>query len=97
MLRRPPPQDMMKALWSDFQAGKQPVISFKYFGFTQTLTPLYPICIEVVELYFVVFTNSSLFVVSSFCIVAGYYLVSYHTTFLNIHAVSMVLFVPQKN
>src|SRR4051794_822771 len=51
VLRRPPPQEMMQALWTDFQLGKRPVISFKYSGFTENLTPLYPICVQVCVLF----------------------------------------------
>lgn len=46
-LRWPPPKLIMKALLEDFKAGKKTVISFKYFGLTEKLAPLHPVCVGV--------------------------------------------------
>ena len=59
VLHRPPPQEMMQVLLTDLKLGKQPVISFKYFGLTQNLTPLYPICVKVCTLlYYVMYYDA---------------------------------------
>jgi hypothetical protein len=49
VLRRLPPEKVMKSLIAEYGRGHKPVITFKYYGFSSDEKPLYATCLQVVS------------------------------------------------